>query len=292
MVAFRLLAEHFFPSWDLPVIGDFAGVKEKAPEALPIRSLGPLQDQIPLPVADYRRMGFPEAGASGSWVKQDLSEFHRALASMPHDRRGSFPGADGDYGKSAFSKITKLEASFPSLRIEDQGSVLKLIEDIHETYRRAHNQDRFQYDREISLLRGVYVALMDHALHKVAIEMRDMRSEISSATGTLGYGSKALKRQRKAMADDIMQNMEGELGRVVSAARETIEGFLEDMTDVSSARPQAKKITLRYMERHLASIHRQIGGDYQKWLRRDYDRTSDPEVKELYRRILVTFEGG
>ena len=290
MVVFRLLAGHFFPSWDLPLDGGLAKIQEKVSEALPKRNLGPFREQIPLPVADYRRMGFPAAVASGSWVKRDLSEFHRALGSMPHDRRASFPGADGDYGKSAFSMITKLETSFPSLRIEDQGVLLKLIAAIHETYRRAHDEDRIRYDREISLLRGIYVALTDHMLRKIRIEMQDLRSEISSATGTLGSGSQALKQHRKAMANGIMQTLEGEMGRAVSDSKKSIEGFLKDMTDVPTLRPQAKKITLRYMERHLASIHRQIGGDYEKWIRKDLDRTSDPEIKELHRRLLATFE--
>jgi hypothetical protein len=293
MVAFRLIVGHFFPALGLPEIGsDLTKVKEKVMAVLPSGNFGPSRDQTPLAVADYRRMGFPDAGPAGVWARRDLTAFHLALASTPWDRRGSFPGADGDYGKAAFAKITRLESNFPSHTIEDQGEMVDLIAKIHETYRRANNEDRIQCDREISLLRGVYVAMTDQLLAKIESDMKHYKADIARATGTLGYGPDYIKERRKAMAGQMFQSVEGELKKVVSEVDKNIEGLLEDMVGMSSIRPQSKKLTLRYLERHLASIQRRIGGDYQKSVQKGYDRASDPEVKELYRRVLATLAGG
>jgi hypothetical protein len=38
-------------------------------------------------------------------------------------------------------------------------------------------------------------------------------------------------------------------------------------------------IRFRYLERHLASVGKRNGGDYQKWIEKGYRRSSDPEVK-------------
>lgn len=140
LVVFRLLVGYLFPELRLTGEGaDLTKWKEKITSALPVAVPRPYRDQVPVTVAEYRRLGFPEAGQTGSWVKRDLADFHRALASMPSNLRESFPGADGDYGKSAFGKITKLETSFPSLRFEDQAAMLDLVAAIH---RRLRGDDR------------------------------------------------------------------------------------------------------------------------------------------------------
>ena len=291
LVVFRLLVGYLFPELRLTGEGaDLTKWKEKITSALPVAVPRPYRDQVPVTVAEYRRLGFPEAGQTGSWLKRDLADFHRALASMPSNLRESFPGADGDYGKSAFGKITKLETSFPSLRFEDQAAMLDLVAAIHETYRRAHNEDRVRYDREISLIRGVYVAMTDHALRKMDVEMSHVKSRIASATGTLGRGSEVEKKQRLARVNSLLQPFEAEIARDLQEARKMIEGFLKDMAEVPTVRPQAKMLTLRYLERHLASVQRQMGGDYRKWLRLGHDQSREPEVKELYRRVLATLD--
>lgn len=170
VVVIRMVVGHFYP--------DLGGkkVKEAVAKVIPVHYLMSLQDQVPLAVGDYHRLGFPAVRASGSWAKRDLADFREALDSLPHDYRGNFPGADGDYGKSAFLMITRLEATYKSLPLEEQAAMMELVGRIHEAYRHAYNFERIRYDREIALLRGVYVAMTGQFLAKVETDLEHARN--------------------------------------------------------------------------------------------------------------------
>jgi hypothetical protein len=104
-----------------------------------------------------------------------------------------------------------------------------------------------------------------------------------------GYGTDEVKLERRVMSDAILHYTSSSMNPGLFETRKSIEGILEDMAGMTSFRPQAQKLTLRYLERHLASVGKRIGGDYEKWIEKGHRNSSDPEVKELYRRIVVTF---
>lgn len=284
VVAIRLVVGHFYPD-----LGGKA-VKEAVAKVVPIHHLMPLKDQVPLAVGEYQRLGFPAVRTSGSWVKQDLADFREALDSLPHDYRGNFPGADGDYGKSAFLMITRLEATYKLLPLEEQAAIMELVGRIHEAYRHAYNFERIRYDREIALLRGVYVAMTGQFLEKIEMDLEHARNQATDLAGILGLETDEVKLERRILADAIFQYTSDSMAPGLFETRKEIEGLVEETLGTSTFRPQAVKLTLRYFEGHLASISKRIGGDYKKTIEKGYRRSSDPEIKELYRRILVSFD--
>jgi hypothetical protein len=72
--------------------------------------------------------------------------------------------------------------------------------------------------------------------------------------GRFGYGPEEIRERLKAIASHVIQSVEGELKKVVSEVDKSIEGVLEDRVGMSSIRPQSKKLTLRYLDRHLRSL--------------------------------------
>ncbi len=283
IVIVRLAVGHFYP--------ELGGkkIKEAVAEVIPIQRFVPHRDQVPLSNEEYRRIGFPEARPSGSWGKQNLADFHNALESLTYDYRNSYPGADGDYGRNVFSMIVDLEKRYPSFPVAEQGEVVDLIARVHETYRHAHRIERIRYDREISLLRGVHVAMADHFLGKIEGEIEHLKAGVTIVAEVTGRRVDESMLERRIFSDTIRQYSMDSIHPGLFEMRRYIEDRVKETATMSSFRPQAQVLTLRYLERHLASVQKRIGGDYRKWIEKGQRRSSDPELKELYRRVLVTF---